>query len=103
MRTERGFRCVSEAEEVMAAFAIRPSSYFTALGCNVETCPLWDEIRADGIQVMLMYQGRHKFGRSPTKKQLKALEAIKNPALLRDLAVRLLDVASWTELLDALP
>jgi predicted transposase YdaD len=77
----------------------------------MQTCPLWDEIRAEGrvegraegrvegMRAAVLHQGRHKFGKAPTKKQQKALEAITDPAQLQGLAVRLLDVDSWAELL----
>src|SRR3954453_11851609 len=100
MPTERGFRGVSAAEEDWIDISNSPNPYSAARGRNVQTSPFLDEIRAEAIQVMLMYQGRHKYGRAPTKKQQKALEAIKDSAQLRDLAVWLLDVNSWTELLE---
>jgi hypothetical protein len=44
-------------------------------------------------------QGRQKFGKAPTRKQQKALDAIADLARLEALAERLLDVSSWDELL----
>src|SRR5262249_31355301 len=99
MRTELGFGWVSAAEEAWLDISNRPNPYAAARGPNGRS-PFLDEIRAETIQVMVLYQGRHKFGRAPTKKQLKSLEAIKDPAQVRELAVRLLDVNSWAELLD---
>jgi hypothetical protein len=77
-------------------------------GWNMQTCPLWDEIRAEGrvegrlegARATVLSLGRHKFGKAPTRKQQKALEAITDQAQLEDLAARLLDVDSWADLLN---
>src|SRR5262249_37486673 len=75
-------------------------------GWNMQTSPLWDEIRAEGRVVgraegqlegkraTILHLGRHKFGKAPTKKQQKALEAITDLDQLDHLAARLLDVDS---------
>src|SRR5262249_35106808 len=76
-------------------------------GWNMQTSPLWDEIRAEGrvegrveeARATVLHLGRHKFGKAPTKKQQKALEAITDIGQLRGLAARLLEVDSWAELL----
>jgi hypothetical protein len=73
-------------------------------GWNMQTSPLWDEIRAEGrvegVRARVLHQGRHKFGKSPTRKQQKVLEAITDLGELEALAARLLDVDSWAELLN---
>jgi hypothetical protein len=74
----------------------------------MQTSPLWDAIRAEGRvegrvegrRETILHLGRHKFGRSPTKKQLRTLEAITNLGQLEAMAARLLAVDSWAELLD---
>ncbi|HUY31947.1 MAG TPA: hypothetical protein VMV69_04140 [Pirellulales bacterium] len=43
---------------------------------------------------------RQKFGKAPTKRHQKVLEAIADLARLEDLAERLLHVDSWGELLS---
>jgi predicted transposase YdaD len=80
-------------------------------GWNMKTSPFLNEIRAEGreegreegrveqARVLLLRQGRRKFGVSPTKKQHKALMMITDIARLEALADRLLDVDSWAELL----
>jgi len=69
----------------------------------MKTSPILDEIRAESraeeARTLVLRQGRQKFGKSPTKKQQKALEAITNLARLETLAERLLTVDSWAELL----
>jgi hypothetical protein len=48
----------------------------------------------------LIYRmGGQKFGKAPTRKQQKALESITDLAALETVAERLLDAASWGELL----
>jgi hypothetical protein len=81
-------------------------------GWNMQTSPLWDEIRAEarvegrqqgrveGVRATVLRQGRHKFGKAPTRKQQKALEAVTDQAQLEDLAARLLEVDSWADLLN---
>ncbi len=72
-------------------------------GWNMKTSPFLDEIRAEGraegIRDLVYRQGRQKFGKAPTRKQQKALEAITDLARLEALAGRLLDAGSWGELL----
>jgi hypothetical protein len=77
----------------------------------MKTSPYLDEIRAEvraearaegraeGVRATVLRQGRRKFGKRPTRKQQKTLDAISDPGQLEALAARLLDVASWTELL----
>ena len=69
----------------------------------MKTSPILDEIRAESraeeARTLVLRQGRQKFGKSTTKKQQKALEAITNLARLETLAERLLTVDSWAELL----
>jgi Domain of unknown function (DUF4351) len=84
-------------------------------GWNMETSPLWDEIRAEartvgraegraeGVRATVIRQGRNKFGRAPTRKQQRALEGLTDVDQLESLAARLLDVDSWAELLGELP
>ena len=83
----------------------------------MQTNPLWDEIRAEaraearatalaegraeGARGTLLRLGRQKFGRAPSRKQQKALEAVTDLGRLEALADRLLDVDSWGELLEA--
>ena len=83
---------------------------------NMQTSPLWDEIRAEGRELgreegreegrvvgaraMLLRQGRRKFGKIPTRKQQRELADITDLARLEALADRLLDAASWAEMLN---
>lgn len=77
-------------------------------GWNMQTSPYWDEIRAeargegriDGIRETILRLGRRKFGKAPSRKQQKALEAITDPAQLEELAARLLAVDAWADLLN---
>jgi hypothetical protein len=77
-------------------------------GWNMQTSPYWDEVRAEarvegrieGIRETILHQGRRKFGKGPTRKQQKALEAVTDPAQLEALAARLLSVGSWADLLN---
>jgi len=87
-------------------------------GWNMQTSPLWDEIRAEargegrlegreqgraeGVRATILHLGRQKFGKAPNRKQQKALDAIADLDQLEGLAARLLDVDSWTELLSEL-
>ena len=78
----------------------------------MQTSPLWDEIRAEGrvagreegrleeARALLLRQGRRKFGKAPTRKQRGELDAGADLARLEALADRLLDVSSWSELLN---
>src|SRR5262245_21991088 len=80
---------------------------------NVKTSPFLDEIRAEGREEgqgigrleeardLLLRQGRKKFKKSPTRKQQQDLTAIDDLAYLEALAERLLDVNSWTQLLNS--
>ncbi|HEV3024733.1 MAG TPA: DUF4351 domain-containing protein [Pirellulales bacterium] len=77
----------------------------------MKTSPIFDEIRAEGRQegreegraeggrALVFRLGRQKFGKPPTKKQQKSLEAVTELARLEDLAERLLYVDSWSDLL----
>lgn len=79
---------------------------------NMKTVPFLDEIRAEGreegreegrvegVRATLIRLGRQKFGKGPTKKQQKVLEAVTDLAHLESLVERLLHVDSWTELLE---
>jgi hypothetical protein len=77
----------------------------------MQTSPFLDRIRAEarkegraeGMRAMLVCQGRLKFGRAPTKKQHQKLEAVTDLGQLEVLAARMLQVASWAELLQAPP
>jgi hypothetical protein len=66
----------------------------------METSPLFDEIRAGGVREVIFHQGRTKFGKEPTRKQQKTVEAMTDLAQLQALTERLLHVNSWAELLD---
>jgi hypothetical protein len=85
----------------------RPVWEKTLRGWNMQTSPFLDEIRAQGREegraeggrAMLLRQGRQKFGKAPTKKQQKVLDAIDDPTQLEALAERLLGVDSWADLL----
>lgn len=74
----------------------------------MQTSPYWDEIRTEarvegrveGVRATILHLGRRKFGKAPTRKQQKSLEAITDPARLDDLAARLLTVDSWADLLN---
>jgi hypothetical protein len=57
------------------------------------------QVRIDGMRDLLLYQGREKFGRSPTKRQQAEIDAINDPDRLKDLSGRLLEVSTWAELL----
>jgi len=103
-----------------ATLAGRRAAWDRALrGWNMQTSPLWDEIRAEGralgreegreegraegVRTTVLHQGRHKFGKAPTRKQQKALEAISDLGQLEELAARLLDADSWADLLNGHP
>ena len=49
---------------------------------------------------VILRQGRQKFGKAPTRKQQKSVDAISDLAQLEALAERLILVDSWAELLD---
>jgi hypothetical protein len=76
-------------------------------GWNMQTSPFLDEIRAqgreegraEGERSMLLHLGRQKFGKTPSKKQQKVLDAIDDLTQLKALAERLLAVDSWADLL----
>jgi hypothetical protein len=80
-------------------------------GWNMETSPYLDEIRAvsrdegreegreGATKALLLRLGRQKFGKPPSKRQQKILEAITDLSQLEALADRLLTVDSWPELL----
>lgn len=53
---------------------------------------------ADGARNVLVRVGRKRFG-PPSPEVIAALEAIEEPEPLEDLGERLLEVASWEELL----
>jgi hypothetical protein len=99
---------VGSLTRVFAALAgCRPAWDLALRGWNMKTSPIFDEVRAEsreegraeGERRILLRQGRQKFGKAPTKKQRKTLEAISDLAQLESLAGRLLDVNSWGELL----
>src|SRR5262245_22065918 len=77
-------------------------------GWNVQTSPLWDEIRAGGreegrlevAQAMILRVGRQHFGKAPTRKQQAQLRAIADLGRLERLGDRLLTATSWTDLLS---
>ena len=58
--------------------------------------------RLEGARSVLLGQGRKKFGKAPTKKQLERLESVADPALFEELGERLLSVKSWADLLAGL-
>jgi hypothetical protein len=58
------------------------------------------EGRAQGVRTTLLSQGRRRFG-EPTTEDILALDAISSPEALQQLAVRLLEVESWKELLTS--
>ena len=75
---------------------------------NIETSPIFDEIRAvgreegraEGARALVVRLGRQKFGKAPTKTQHKTLEAITGVDRLEALAERLLNVDTWADLLS---
>jgi hypothetical protein len=93
-------------------------------GWNMQTSPLWDQIRAEGrqegraegrqegraegrtegraegVRATVLQLGRQKFGKAPSRKQQQALQAVTEIERLQALAARVLDVASWRELLE---
>ncbi len=77
-------------------------------GWNMQTSPLWDEIRAEAreeakaeqTRVLVVQLGRDKFGKAPTRKQQAELEAIADLEQLEQLARRVLLVDSWSNLLN---
>jgi hypothetical protein len=94
---------------VFATLARRLSAWQRGLkGWNVQTNPFLDEIRAEarvegqakGVRSTVLRLGRQKFGRAPSRRQQKALEAVLDLERLQALAERLLRVDSWAELLD---
>ncbi|HUY33486.1 MAG TPA: hypothetical protein VMV69_12115 [Pirellulales bacterium] len=94
--------------QVFASLAGCRAAWDQALrGWNMKTSPIFDEIReegreegrAEGMRALVVHQGRQKFGKTPTKKQQKALESVTDLARLEALAERLLDVDSWGQLL----
>jgi hypothetical protein len=79
-------------------------------GLNMQTSPFFDEIRAEGreegraevARTLVQRLGLRKFGKGPTKKQLKELERITDQTQLEALAERVLDAKSWGDLLAEL-
>jgi len=91
---------------------------------NVKTSPFLDEIRAegreegrqqgreegrqqgrevgrlDGARAVVLRLGRQKFKKPPTRKQQQELAAINDLERLESLAEKLLNVDSWTQLLN---
>src|SRR5436190_22442563 len=53
---------------------------------------------AEMARRIVLRQGRNRFGRPP-RKILAALKAIEDPDIMEDLALRLLDVSSWEQLM----
>ena len=72
-------------------------------GWNVQTCELWDEIRAEAraeaLQGAISRLGQQRFGKAPTKKQQVALAGISDVGRLERIHDRLLSASSWTDLL----
>jgi len=72
-------------------------------GWNVQTSPLWDEVRIAARQQALretvLDLGPQRFGRSPTRKQRAELDAINDVARLERIRHRLLTAPSWADLL----
>ena len=60
------------------------------------------EGRIEGMRGIILLQGRLKFSRAASRKQQNALETVTDFERLLALAVRLLDVDSWDELLEAI-
>jgi hypothetical protein len=86
--------------KTFATLAGRRPAWDQALrGWNLKTSPYLDEIRAEEARELILRMGRQKFGKAPTRKQLKTMEAITDLAQLRALAERLAKVDSWLELL----
>jgi hypothetical protein len=75
-------------------------------GWNMKTSPFLDEIRAEAraeaARELVLRIGRQRFGKGPTRKQQKTLEAVTDLAQLFALAERIHQVGSWAELLDEL-
>jgi hypothetical protein len=89
-------------------------------GWNMKTSSLFDEIRAEAraeakaegraegraegqvtaLREVVFRLGRQRFGKAPTRKQQKTVEALTDLAQLHALTERLLQVNSWAELLD---
>jgi Domain of unknown function (DUF4351) len=77
----------------------------------MQTSPFFDEIRAEGLEkgleegwargarALVLRQGRLRFGKAPTRKQLRVLEHINDRAQLEALADRVLDAKTWADLL----
>jgi hypothetical protein len=69
----------------------------------MDTSPFLDEVREEGraeeARTLVLQMGRKKFGKAPSKKHQKTLEAITDLARLEALAVRLFHANSWGELL----
>jgi hypothetical protein len=80
--------------------ACRPAWEHGLRGWNMQTSPLWDEIRAGGVRAMILRLGRHKFGEAPSREQQQALEAVTDLERLETLGERLLHAGSWAELLN---
>lgn len=66
----------------------------------METSPFWDEIRAEQVHAMALQLGRQKFGKAPTRKQQAQLAALTELDQLEKLALRILRVDSWANLLN---
>jgi hypothetical protein len=65
---------------------------------NMEESSTYQAILSRGERNVLLRQGRRKFG-DPDAATLAALQEIKSPGRLEELAERLLDVNSWQDLL----
>jgi hypothetical protein len=76
----------------------------------METCPYLDEVRAEAraeakaevVREVVFRLGRIKFGKAPTRKQRKTVQAMTGLDQLHAVAVRLLEVDSWANLLSGI-
>jgi hypothetical protein len=89
-------RCRGLWERALEGWVVIVSPYMEELRQREKAEGKLEEARA-----MLLLQGRKKFGRAPTKKQLGELSATTDLARLEALGERLLDVNTWAELLAA--
>ena len=64
---------------------------------------LREQVRADGelrgLREMVLRLGERRFGKAASRKQKAQLEALTDPAHLKRIGDRLLDAASWADLL----
>ena len=69
-------------------------------GWNMQTSPVWDEIRVLGARAVILRQGRHKFGEAPSREQQQALDAVTDLERLEILGERFPRAGSWADLLN---